>query len=231
MELTNDFRVGVPVEEAWTVLTDVPRIAPCLPGAELREVEGEEYRGVVKVKVGPITAEYKGKATFLERDVNRHRAVLRAEGRETRGQGNANATITAQLEPAGEGTLVTVVTDLAITGRVAQFGRGVLADVSAKLLGQFVDSLESTVLGADADTNGSKVTGSDGGHRPESSAQPSTPERPEGAITQPDRPSAEPVDLVQVAGGSVARRVAPWAGVGAGFAIVWWLIRHPRRRG
>ena len=146
MELTNDFRVGVPVERAWELLTDVEGIAPCMPGAQLQEIEGDEYRGIVKVKVGPITAQYKGVARFLERDEAAHRAVLRAEGRETRGQGNANATITARLEADGDATNVTVVTDLTITGRVAQFGRGVLADVSAKLLGQFVDCLESKLL-------------------------------------------------------------------------------------
>ena len=97
MELTNDFRVGVPVERAWAVLTDVELIAPCMPGAQLQEVEGDEYRGIVKVKVGPITAQYKGTARFVERDDDAHKAVLRAEGRDTRGQGNANATITATL--------------------------------------------------------------------------------------------------------------------------------------
>ena len=98
MELTNDFRVGVPVERAWAVLTDVELIAPCMPGAQLQEVEGDEYRGIVKVKVGPITAQYKGAARFVERDEAAHKAVLRAEGRDTRGQGNANATITATLD-------------------------------------------------------------------------------------------------------------------------------------
>ena len=146
MELTNEFRVALPVERAWAVLTDVERIAPCLPGAQLQEVEGDEYRGVVKIKVGPITAQYKGAATFTSLDEEAHVAVLRAEGRETRGQGNANATITATLTPDQGGTAVSVVTDLQITGRVAQFGRGVLADVSAKLLDQFVASLEETVL-------------------------------------------------------------------------------------
>jgi carbon monoxide dehydrogenase subunit G len=146
MELTNAFEVAVPVEEAWGVLTDVERIAPCLPGAELQEVEGDEYRGVVKVKVGPITASYRGSARFEELDETVHRAVLKAEGRETRGQGNASATITATLSPAGDGTKVEVVTDLAITGKVAQFGRGVLADVSGKLLDQFVQNLETMVL-------------------------------------------------------------------------------------
>ncbi|TML38906.1 MAG: carbon monoxide dehydrogenase [Actinobacteria bacterium] len=144
MELTNEFTVGVPVERAWQVLTDVEGIAPCMPGAELQEVAGDEYRGIVKVKVGPITAQYKGAARFVELDERGRRAVLRAEGRDTRGQGNANATITATLVPDGDGTRVSVLTDLAVTGRVAQFGRGVLADVSAKLLGQFVSCLATT---------------------------------------------------------------------------------------
>src|SRR3954471_18743879 len=153
MELTNEFRVGVPVSEAWTLLTDVERIAPCMPGAELQEIEGEEYRGIVKVKVGPITAQYKGKATFIERDETGGKLVLRAEGRDTRGAGNANATVTATLVPDGDGTRVTVHTDLAVPGKVAQFGRGVLSDVSTKLLGQFVQCLETNVLSGGAPTD------------------------------------------------------------------------------
>ena len=116
MDLTNDFTDAVQVDQAWAVLTDVERIAPCMPGAQLQEVEGDEYRGVVKVKVGPITAQYKGAATFVEKDDAGHRAVLRAEGRDTRGQGNASATITATLVPDGAGTKVTVLTDLTVTG-------------------------------------------------------------------------------------------------------------------
>ena len=146
MELKNEFRVGIPVREAWEVLTDIERIAPCMPGAELYEIEDDEYHGSVKVNVGPITAQYRGKAHFLERDDSAYKAVLRAEGRDNRGQGNANATITAQLTPDGDGTNVEVTTDLTITGKVAQFGRGVLADVSVKLLNQFVQCLESDVL-------------------------------------------------------------------------------------
>ncbi|GAC1478364.1 MAG: hypothetical protein NVS1B12_14660 [Acidimicrobiales bacterium] len=151
MELTNEFRVGVPVDQAWAVLTDVERIAPCLPGAQLQEIEGDQYRGVVKVKVGPITAQYKGTATFIEKDDTSHVAVLRAEGRDTRGQGNANATVTATLVADGNATAVKVVTDLTITGKVAQFGRGVLADVSGKLIGQFVENLERDVLSGSPD--------------------------------------------------------------------------------
>lgn len=175
MELTNDFRVALDVDRAWALLTDLERIAPCMPGAQLQEVEGDEYRGVVKVKVGPITAQYKGQATFVSRDDAAHVAVLRAEGRETRGQGNASATITATLTPDGDGTAVSVVTDLTITGRVAQFGRGVLADVSAKLLGQFVESLEQTVLveePAGAPLPGPAATAAAGEDAPTTAAAP-----------------------------------------------------------
>jgi carbon monoxide dehydrogenase subunit G len=147
MELSNEFEVAVPVEQAWAVLTDIERIAPCLPGAQLQEIDGDDFKGVVKVKVGPITAQYKGAATFVEKDDAAHKAVLNATGRDTRGQGNASATIVAELEPRGDGaTHVSVLTDLAVTGKVAQFGRGVMADVSAKLLDQFVQNLETTVL-------------------------------------------------------------------------------------
>ena len=129
MELSNEFTVDVPVDRAWEVLTDLPAIAPCLPGAQLQEVEGDEYRGVVKVKVGPITAQYKGAATFVETDRPAGRVVLRADGRDTRGQGTATALITAVLHPDGGGTRVSVQTDLTVTGKVAQFGRGVMAEV------------------------------------------------------------------------------------------------------
>lgn len=251
MELTNDFRVGVPIERAWEVLTDVERIAPCLPGAQLQEIEGDEYRGVVKVKVGPITAQYKGAARFLERDDTGHRAVLRAEGRETRGQGNAHATITAQLEADGDGTKVSVVTDLTITGKVAQFGRGVLADVSSKLLGQFVDCLESELLGGEAVAAASApataaeasaaAAGAAGGpgHGPTdiaaewADAEARLEEGAEAAATSGpavrvvEQREVEPVDLLEAAGAPVARRLAPAV---IGVTVLWLLGLFLRRR-
>jgi carbon monoxide dehydrogenase subunit G len=143
MDLTHEFEVPLSIDEAWSVLTDLERVAPCLPGAQLDEVEGDEYRGRVKIKVGPITVEYKGTATFLERLVDTHVAVLRAAGRETKGQGSASATVTATLEADGaNNTKVNVLTVLDVSGRVAQFGRGALADVSSKILGQFAQNLE-----------------------------------------------------------------------------------------
>jgi hypothetical protein len=143
MDLSHEFDVPLSIDEAWAVLTDLERVAPCMPGAQLDEIEGDEYRGKVRVKVGPVTVEYKGAASFLERVPETHTAVLRAAGRETKGQGNAAATVTATLESAGDAlTHVKVVTALDISGRVAQFGRGALADVSSKILGQFVENLE-----------------------------------------------------------------------------------------
>ena len=135
MQISDEFQVTLPVEQAWQVLLDVERIAPCMPGAQLQEVEGDEYRGIVKVKVGPITAQYKGAARIVEADEGARRIVIRAEGRDTRGQGNAAANVTATLRSEADATVVSIDTDLQVTGKVAQFGRGVMAEVSSKLLG------------------------------------------------------------------------------------------------
>jgi carbon monoxide dehydrogenase subunit G len=149
MELAHEFTVNTPIDRAWAVLTDVERIAPCMPGAELTEVDGDTYHGLVKVKVGPITAQYKGTASFVEKDEAAHRAVLKAAGRDSRGQGNASATVTAVMTEQADGTRVTIATNMTVSGRVAQFGRGVMADVTAKLLQQFVSNLEANVLAPD----------------------------------------------------------------------------------
>lgn len=253
MELTHEFRVAVPPAQAWAVLTDVERIAPCMPGAQLQEIEGDEFRGLVKVKVGPITAQYKGKATFLERDEPSGRLVLRAEGRDTRGQGNANATITATLAADGDGTKVTVGTDLTVTGKVAQFGRGVLADVSAKLLQQFVTCLETKVLAGDEPGAGPAETAPSPPPSPTGEAA-----APSGSSPSPDpvavdvappstaagdpngsapaaaptvrkinQPEAEPVNLIETAGSSVAKRLAPVVAVVVVSVVV---LRRRRRR-
>jgi uncharacterized protein len=194
VNIQDEFRVDVPVEEAWRVLLDVERIAPCMPGAQLQEVEGDEFRGIVKVKVGPITAQYKGAARLTEVDDANHRAVIRAEGRDTRGQGNASATVTAALEPDGEGTRVRIDSDVTITGKVAQFGRGVIADVSSKLLAQFAGNLERDVL-----------SGSGAAPAPATAAAPAAP----GAARTIDAPEAEPVDLFRTAGAPIMRRLIP----------------------
>ena len=225
MELTNEFHVSVPIDVAWAVLTDLERVAPCMPGAELQEVEGDEYRGIVKVKVGPISAQYKGTARFVEKDDAQHRAVLLAEGRDTRGQGNASATVTATAIPDDDGTTVSIVTELSITGKVAQFGRSVMGDVSTKMLGEFADRLEADVL-----SQGS-------GPEPEPESEPVTEAAGEGKATADESdPSpvrtihsapAEPVDLLGTAGPSVLKRVAPLVAV---LSLVLFLWSRQRRR-
>lgn len=161
MELHNEFRVAVPPAKTWEVLTDVERVAPCLPGATLLSVDGDEFTGAVKVKVGPITVSYRGIASFLEKDAAAQRVVLKADGRETRGNGNAAAVVTAQLKEHGPTTTaVTITTDLTISGKAAQFGRGVLADVATNLIGQFATRLEADlaeVVPPDAETRSAAV--------------------------------------------------------------------------
>ena len=200
MELNNDFEVAAPVDLVWAVLTDVERIAPCLPGAQLLEVEGDEFRGVVKIKVGPITAQYKGAASFSERDDVGHRAVLRAEGRDTRGAGNAAADITAELEATDIGTKVTVTTDLTVTGKVAQFGRGVMADVSKKLMGRFADNL-SDLIAASGDE---AVVES-----PASEVTVDAPVDETPAVRVVDAPEVEAIDLLGAAGAPILKRLVP----------------------
>ena len=212
MKIEDNFRVDVPVEEAWKVLLDLERIAPCLPGAQLTEVEGDEYRGTVKIKVGPITAQYKGVAQIVEADEANHRVLLKAEGRDTRGQGNASATVTATLVGDGASTTVNIDTDLNITGKVAQFGRGVMADVSSKLLGQFADNLKKDVLSGESPTAPTAPTSADAPTEAAPAAGAPTEAAPAAATTGPrkiDSPEAQPIDLMDAAGESVGKRLAP----------------------
>jgi carbon monoxide dehydrogenase subunit G len=211
MELNHHFTVNVPVAEAWKILTNVELIAPCLPGAQLQEVEGDTYRGVVKVKVGPIQAQFKGQASFLERNDVDHKAVLKGEGRDTGGKGNASALITAQLTSiSATSTKVEVNTDLAITGKVAQFGRGAMADISDKLLAQFSENLNTLISEIPSDTAAepavaevAEVTA------PSASAEP--------VVRKIDAPEAAPINLLDAAGSTMLKRALP---VVAGIAVL-----------
>lgn len=160
MDLRHEFTVAVPIADAWRILTDLERIAPCLPGAQLTEVEGDTYRGHVGVKVGPVVAQFKGQASFIERNDATYTAALKGEGRDTGGKGNASAIITASLtSESATSTRCNVHTDLTISGKVAQFGRGALADVSDKLLAQFVDNLNKLIAAGGIGTGaGNAVT-------------------------------------------------------------------------
>lgn len=202
MDLHHEFTVPVPAAEAWKILTDLERLAPCLPGAQLTEIEGDIHRGQIKIKVGPILAQFTGQAAFVSRDATTFRASLKADGRDTGGKGNASATITAQLQPVGEHSATcTVDTQLSISGKVAQFGRGALADVSNKLLLQFVDNLNTLIAS-----------------QPVESAPASVPTAPTNTAPTNTAPSVrkieqthevEPLNMLDAAGGAVLKRLVP----------------------
>ncbi|MCY4136428.1 MAG: SRPBCC family protein [bacterium] len=215
MEMSNEIEVNASASDVWAAFNDVERIAPCLPGAQLTEVEGEEYRGVVKVKVGPVNAQYKGKATFTERDQDGMKVVILAEGRETRGQGNASATITATVEALGDDrTKVGVTTDLKITGKVAQIGRNLIPDVSAKIMDQFADNLEAMLSDSSSDdvASESDASADDSGVR---------------AVSGPE---AEAVDLLDVAGPPAAKKFGPIAGLIAALWVVRKIFKRRKKK-
>ncbi|MBB5789149.1 SRPBCC family protein [Jiangella mangrovi] len=215
MQIDNEFTVGVPVERAWEILTDLEGIAPCMPGAQLTGRDGDAYKGRVKIKVGPVVSEYAGTATFTEKDDAAHRAVISASGRDSRGAGNATAEIVAQLRPDGDSTVVTVNTDLRITGKIAQLGRGMIKEVSTKLLGQFVDCLEGKI-GATPATPAAAAAAPSTPVEPVSEPVAVEPQRevpiePQPAPSSPSAPAPEPepLDIMGVAGGSIAKRIVP----------------------
>jgi carbon monoxide dehydrogenase subunit G len=152
MKITNEFTVHTPIDRAWQVLTDLEGIAPCMPGAQLTGVDGDVYQGKVKVKVGPVISDFAGTARFTEKDDEKYRAVIDAKGRDARSAGNASALVTAVLSPAGESTTVSVDTDLKISGKLAQFGSGMIKEVSGKLLAQFVTNLEAKLATDESST-------------------------------------------------------------------------------
>ena len=219
MKIANEFTVSAPIEQAWEVLSDLEEVAPLLPGAQMTGREGDDYLGKVKVKVGPVTSEFKGKATFVERDEKEHRAVIDARGRDSRGSGNASATITAQLHEAGDGTRVTVDTDMKIVGKLAQFGSGMIQQVSEKLMGQFAESLEARLSGGPADQPAAE------------SASVGTATEAAATTLSVARPAAEPapLDLLALSGAGAWKRYAPiLAAVLAGIVVV--LVVGRRRR-
>ena len=224
MELTNEFVIERPIEETWKILNDLEFIAPCMPGAQLTEIEGDEYRGQVKIKVGPITAGYKGKARFVEQDAVNKVAKLKAEGRDPR-QGNANAMVIATMTPAGDAsTTVNIHTDLALSGKIASFGRGAIEDVSKKILGQFIDNLRDKLAEG--------VTAGDDHSASADDAQP-TDETPvddlsaeaDPALRKIDSPEPEPVDILSVTPESVTKKALPILGAIIGLLILRWILR------
>lgn len=230
MELEHEFTVPVGVAEAWNVLLDVERIGPCMPGATVLDVRGDEFAGTVKVKVGPISMTYAGDARFAEKDEAARRVVLEAAGKESRGSGTAKATVTATLVEGSEAstTDVKVLTDLTVTGRPAQFGRGMLQDVGGRLIGQFADNLAQELQSS----NGSAAAGEAAGAEAEAApGQPAAAAQSRPAQARPAG-SSEALDLLEVTGvsGALARYRAPLIGGAVGAFLLFLLIRRKRRR-
>jgi uncharacterized protein len=225
MKIANQFTVSAPIEQAWDVLCDLEQVIPLMPGAQLTGHDGDDYLGKVKVKVGPVTSEFSGKVRFVEQDREQHRAVIDGKGKESRGTGNAAATVTAQLHEDGGKTSVTVDTDLKIVGKLAQFGSGMLQQVSEKLLGQFVESFEAKLASGNAGgaTESADVVETAGGEE----QIPAWPVNPvPGTRQAPAEP--EPIDLLELAGaGTIKKYGAAAAGLVA-VVFLFWVLRRRR---
>src|SRR5215468_6061433 len=226
IELDNSFTVPVPPEQAWHVLLDVERIAPCMPGASVTSVDGDEVAGQVKVKLGPLSLSYKGTAKFTEKDQASHSIAIQASGKETRGAGTASATVQAGLKPADtEGqTLVSIHTSLNVTGRPAQFGRSLLPEVSGKLIAQFAANLEA-LIEADgaAATAPAEGTTTEGGAQSRSGGAAIAPAAAQSAVLLPQQEDS--LNLIKLVGGPVLKRVIPVAAVAALLVIFRHRIR------
>ncbi|MBW0137819.1 SRPBCC family protein [Pseudonocardia abyssalis] len=242
MQLENKFTIEAPIEKAWVALNTPDMIAPCFPGATLTEYEGESFSGTVKVKLGPISLTYKGKGTYIDRDDANHTVKIEASGRDSRGNGTANATVTGTMVADGPNkTAVTMVTDMTITGRPAQFGRGVISDVADKIIGQFAacvakklspeaeapaESAPAPVADAPAGTNGTAAAGPALSSTPASSGVTAT--APAARQFTPMKSEIDAIDLLDTAGSPVLKRLAPVLGGGALLFLIVFLIRRAR---
>lgn len=215
MKIANEFTVNAPVERAWDVLSDLEQVIPLMPGARLVGRDGADFVGAVKVKVGPVTSEFTGKARFLERDAEQHRAVISGRGKESRGSGNASATVTTQLHETGERTRVTVDTDLKIVGKLAQFGSGTLQQISEKLLGEFVDSLEAKLAPVDTATTGAAA--------PASSAETEPATATTATAAEP-----APIDLLELTGAGKFKKYGPVLLGAFALLVLVWVLRRRR---
>ena len=228
-QIVNEFTVNRPIDEAWPIICNLEQIAPCLPGAQLDEIEGDIHRGRVKVKLGAVATEFKGEAQFVERDDEAHTAKLSAKGRDTKGRGNAAADITAEAEALSPtSTKCTVIADLHITGKIAQFGRGIMGDVSKKLIDQFATNLnemldEPTEPATDEPADASTADEAATAAATEGAAAGTDDGAPK--IRKINGPAAEPVDLADMAGPAVLKRVAPVV------VVLLLLLLVLRRRG
>ena len=248
MQLENKFTIAAPIEEAWAALNNPETVAPCFPGATLTEYEDDSFTGTVKVKLGPISLTYKGKGTYVERDDANHKVVIDATGRDSRGNGTAAAKVTGSMVSQGpDKTEVTMVTDLSITGRPAQFGRGVISDVSEKIIGQFASCLTDKLGAAGdsaADSAADTAPAAPSADAPAAAAPTSAPtsatagsEAPKPVTAPKSTPTGGPVrsevdaiDLLDSAGAPVLKRLAPVVGVLGALLAIFVVVRRLRSK-
>jgi len=231
VRLDHEFTVPASPEQVWKAVTNPESVAPCMPGATLTKVEGETFTGTVKVKLGPISLLYKGSGEYLEADEKAHKIVIKASGKDARGSGTAAATVTVTLTAADGGTKGAVSTDLNVTGRPAQFGRGMISEVGGKILDQFAANLAER-LGAEqepaAQPEEAKAASAAGQAPAEGAAEAAKPKLE--AVKPAPQKEAEAIDLFDYAGSSVAKRFAPVLAGVAAFLVVLAIIRAIRRR-
>ncbi|MFG1707183.1 SRPBCC family protein [Nonomuraea sp. M3C6] len=234
MRFEHEFTVPVPIEQAWAVLLDVERVAPCLPGATLDIFEGDEFTGRMKVKVGPITVTYRGSARFEDVDKDSYSLTIQASGKEVRGSGTTSATVKARLAALDSATAVTVETSFNVTGRPAQFGRGVMAEVGGKLIERFAANLAELLSEPTVEPAGASGPAVSEEHEEERhlSSVPTPPEqdaRPAGTLRTSRTADEEALDLLEIAGQPLLKRLAPIAGALAALLVILWVVRRLRR--
>jgi carbon monoxide dehydrogenase subunit G len=226
VRLDHEFTVPATIDEVWKAVVDPERVAPCMPGATLTKVEGDEFTGTVKVKLGPISLLYKGSGEFLEKDEAARKVVIKASGKDARGSGTAAATVTLTLVEDGGSTQGKVATDLSITGKPAQFGRGLISEVGGKILDSFAACLAEK-LGAPEPAAPPKLEALTGAATGPTSEAASEPARPKLESVPPAE--AEPIDLFDFAGASVFKRLAPVIAGAVGVLVVIAIVRALRR--
>lgn len=224
MRLDHEFTVPAPPEKVWQAVTDPESVAPCMPGATLTKVEGDTFTGTVKVKLGPISLLYKGSGEFLEKDEAGHKIVIKASGKDSRGAGTAAATVTVTLTEDDGSTKGTVATDLNVTGRPAQFGRGMISEVGGKILDQFAGNLANKMSGSEEPTPEAAAPSAGG------AAQATEPKPKLEAVKPAEPKEAEAIDLFDLAGTSVVKRLAPVLAGVAGLLVIVTIFRALRRR-
>ncbi|MEV6031835.1 SRPBCC family protein [Nonomuraea sp. NPDC051941] len=229
MRFEHEFTVPVPIEQAWAVLLDVERVAPCLPGATLDIFEGDEFTGRMKVKVGPIVVTYKGSARFEDVDKDSYTLTIRASGKEARGSGTASATVKARLAPVDEATRVTVETSFNVTGRPAQFGRGVMAEVGGKLIEKFAANLAELLSEPTVELVAAAPGPEEERHLTAVPTPPEPESRPAGTTRTSRTADEEALDLLEIAGQPLLKRLAPVAGALVALLVIVWVIRRLRR--